>query len=252
MTIEFASDMPAHSSRSLPDFLVIGVTKGGTTALIRNLGRHPDVYTARDGKSQELHFFNKKWDMGLDWYRKHFIEPEKLQGEKTPNYLMSPLAHARMAATVPNAKLIISVRNPVDRAYSHWNHFNQVAHRKAGWDWRVMDFQGAIRQPDRTMSTLINSGYYMKHIRKLLKFYPRNQIHIIISERLRKNPDGEYSKLLEFLNLKEAPIPFRNEHERDYEEPIDPRIRQLLAEHYQVSNMGLADFLNDEIPEWSI
>ena len=113
-----------------------------------------------------------------------------------------------------------------------------------------MKFADAIRQPDPAMVSLIQSGYYMKNIRNLMKHFPRNQIHIMISERLRQNAEAEYLKLLTFLNLKPSDHPFENKHERQYAEPMAPHMRQMLERHYRPSNLDLMEFLNDPIPEW--
>ncbi len=237
--------------RTLPDFIVVGAAKSGTKAIRVNLGRHPDVFMAgNDRTPSEPHFFNKHWNLGLAWYQKWFTEPNKLQGEKTPDYLPVIACHERMASIVPHAKLVITLRNPVDRAYSAWNHHNQIIDQSKFWGWEVMPFADAIRTDNRAMRPLIEQGRYINHIRHLLRFYPRAQIHIMIAERLRANRAEEYSRLLEFLGLGPSPSSFKDEHIRQYAEPIDSVLREKLADYFAPTNAELAKFLGDKIPEW--
>jgi LPS sulfotransferase NodH len=241
-----------ESSGSLPDFLIIGAQKAGTTALGWNLSRHPDVYMARAiDPTHEVHFFDTNWHRGLDWYRKCFTRPDKLQGEKTPTYLPFPHCHTRMAAVVPNAKLVISLRNPVDRAYSAWNFFNQISDEARSWGWEPMPFREAIEQVHiPVMRNLLDSGDYFSKIKHLLKYYSRENLHIVIAERLRANREDEYAKLLTFLGLPLSPEPFQDVHVREYPEPLAPDLREHLASHYAESNAELFAFLGEEIAEW--
>ena len=245
-------DQLPERARSLPDFVIIGASKCGTTALITNLSQHPDVYAPTLGGSFELNFFNKNWSRGLGWYQSLFNRPDKLQGEKTPSYLSNRLCIHKMAAIIPQAKLIITVRNPVDRAYSYWNHFNFSESFQERENWRPMPFADAIRQPVGPMTGALFGGFYARYIRNVFKIYRREQIHVIISERLRRNTEVEYSKLLRFLNLRDAPQPFQNKHERSYTEPLDPKLRATLNRYFIEPNSELRELLNDPIPEWEI
>jgi hypothetical protein len=109
----------------LPDFVVIGTQKGGTTFFYELLSNHPLV---RPAVTKELHFFdrNKNFDKGVDWYRRCLPESERVDGQRTvtgessPSYLFSAQAPARMAEVIPDAKLVALLRNPIDRAYSHY------------------------------------------------------------------------------------------------------------------------------------
>jgi len=129
------------ASSSLPDFLIIGAQKAGTTALKDSLAMHLAVYMAKGsiGLGDEIHFFSNQWTRGVDWYRQHFMHPEKLQGEKSPSYLRRVICHRRMHEIVPRAKLLVLLRNPVSRAYSQWNHFNKLHRQGEGFQsWREL------------------------------------------------------------------------------------------------------------------
>ena len=236
--------------RSLPDFLIIGTQKAGTTALLRNLARHPEVFMAgRDGKPGELQFFNAYWKNGEEWYRQHFQHPERLQGEKTPDYLANHEAQVRMAGLVPHAKLIVSLRNPVDRAYSAWNHFNKDRDA-ASKGWERMPFEQAVKGTVGIFRHLLNYGRYAEHLRHLLLLYPRDRIHIIVAERMRENPDAVYAQLLNFLKLSPAPESFTNYFAQSYDEPMDSTIRAALSEQFSDLNADLYELLGFDIPEW--
>src|SRR5215212_6336788 len=109
----------------LPDFVLIGTQKGGISFFYRLLSNHPLV---RPAATKELHFFdrNKVFDRGEDWYRRCFPESARVGGQRTvtgessPSYLFSAQVPARMAEVIPDAKLVALLRNPIDRAYSHY------------------------------------------------------------------------------------------------------------------------------------
>jgi hypothetical protein len=254
MNSDQASYLPImyNKDRSLPDFIIAGAAKCATTALAVNLSKHPSAFMAvPDRPSREPHFFNFQWSKGLDWYRSLFTEPTKLQGEKTPSYFTSVRALKRMVMVVPDAKIILSLRNPADRAYSEWNHFNARTARSGERGWQIMPFANAITQwHNPAMISLIQTGHYAEHIKRLLQFYPRERVYVVISERLRNNREEEYGKLLKFLGLGPSPLPFEDHHIRKYKEPLDPAMRAKLNEYFQRHNAELARLLGDPLPEW--
>jgi hypothetical protein len=108
--------------RTLPAFIIIGAQKAGTTSLYKYLRQHPNIVPAL---KKEVKFFDCNYDLGLDWYRSHFpyhskLNGQKMTGEASPHYLFHPLAARRIANVLPEVKLIALLRNPVERAYSHY------------------------------------------------------------------------------------------------------------------------------------
>src|SRR5258706_11489250 len=103
--------------RKLPDFLIIGAQRSGTSTLYQYIARHPDV---RGAFRKEVHYFDMHYDRGLDWYRACF-PTRGFTGESSPSYLIHPEVPARVAAVLPDIKLIAILRNPVERAYSAYN-----------------------------------------------------------------------------------------------------------------------------------
>src|SRR5688572_14326389 len=110
---------PQAAGARLPDFLIVGAMRSGTTSLHKYLQAHPDVFVA---SGKEVHFFDRRYGRGLDWYRSRFagVTTERVVGEATPAYMYDENAIARIAHDLPDARLIVVLRNPVDRAYSHY------------------------------------------------------------------------------------------------------------------------------------
>ena len=150
-----------RTRRILPSFLIIGAQRAGTTSLFRYLLAHPDVAGPSGGDAavwwvKETHFFDEKYSKGLDWYRSFFpLDATRqrrrkrghdlLAGEATPYYMFHPAVPARAAATLPDVRLIALLRDPVERAYSHYQMMSRTGREK-------LDFQrgGDLRrQPPR-------------------------------------------------------------------------------------------------------
>jgi len=202
----------------LPDYLIIGAQKSGTNSLYWYLLQHPLVGPAI---TKEIRFFDKYYDRGLNWYRVCF--PFKIQkfftknfvtGEATERYLDYPSSPQRVKKNLPNAKFILLLRNPVDRAYSHYNmRFNA---RK-----ETLSFEDAIAQEtERTQGefekmkndenyysrdyfhhSYLDRGIYEKKIKRWMDVFPKEQFLIIQSEEFLKHKSEYYNKVLKFLNL---------------------------------------------------
>ena len=116
-------NLPAFklSTRSKPDFIIIGVQKGGTTSLFNYLSQHPQISLSR---VKEVHYFDVGYQFGVEWYQQFFpLEKDrhgKLVGEASPYYIFHPLAAQRIKQDLPSIKIIILLRNPIVRAYSNF------------------------------------------------------------------------------------------------------------------------------------
>jgi hypothetical protein len=149
----------------LPNFVIVGAPKCGTSSLARWLMEHPEVYVVPE---KELHFFTGYWNQGVDWYENCFApDGERAVGEASPTYLQNHTAHARMQSLIPDAKLIAIMRNPVDRAYSHY------------WHWKdrkgvTVSFEEAI-EPELAggSDVYVTPGRYAEHLEHLWQHFPR-------------------------------------------------------------------------------
>ncbi len=155
----------------LPNFVIIGAPRSGTTSLSAYLGTHPQVFMSRE---KELHFFDRRFHRGIEWYARQFARAKgKIGiGEATPRYMYGAEAIARMYELLPETKLIAILRNPVDRAYSHYWHF-----RARGWE--PLDFARAIAAEERgeqdhsrTRRSYLEDGRYLKYLRVVCESAP--------------------------------------------------------------------------------
>ena len=124
---------------NLPDILVIGAQKAATSTIFEALSAHPEVQVARDPASgrttKEVHFFDNAWSRGENWYTSHYARSARRGIDATPNYLSALNAHSRMGALRREARLVVSLRNPIERAYSQYNHYTQDLPRSRSWVW---------------------------------------------------------------------------------------------------------------------
>ncbi len=184
----------------LPDFLIVGAMGAGTTSLARYLDEHPDVHIPR----KEAHFFDKgkNWKRGARYYAQVFssYSGEKRMGEKTPAYCFrpdhQPPIPERIAEMLPGVQLIWCLRNPVDRAYSHWWH--------SMWHGRErVSFEAALQRescrPTKHSRAYRQRGVYVQQIRAFMPLFPLERMHFLVSERLFTDPRPTVREVYEFL-----------------------------------------------------
>ncbi len=249
---------------SMPDLLVIGAQKAATSTIFEALRAHPDVQVARDPPSgnttKEVHFFDNAWARGESWYGSHYAESAGRGIDATPNYLSSLKAHARMGALLPEAKLVVSLRSPIERAYSQYNHYKQDLPRSRAWDWLRPDddFRNNIAAELELGSPLepkyrgfVARGYYIDQIESLLQYYPREQLHIMVMEQWTKQPEAAVDELLDFLGLRRRALPVGTAHRRAYTvETIERETHTLLQRTYEPYNSRLFALLGRTVEEW--
>lgn len=242
--------------RLLPDFVVIGAQKAGTTSLFSYLCEHPLV---RPGLAKEVHFFDNNFARGPGWYRAHFPQAPRQDrriGEATPYYMFHPLAPARMAATIPDAKLIVVLRNPVDRAYSHYHHevrggtethsFEEAltleAQRLDGEAERMREdpnFHSAAHQ----QYSYVSRGIYVDQLRTWHELFPKEQVLVLGAERLFKEPSRVICRVFEFLGLPYASSMEFRTWNGARNPKLDPRTRAQLVERFAPHNQRLYEYL---------
>lgn len=251
--------------RLLPDFLIIGAQRAGTTSLFHHLAAHPDVTPSFP---KEVHYFTNHYHRGPGWYRSHFPlvawktaaqrrgRPPLLTGEATPYYLAYPHAAQRVRRELPNARLIVLLRNPVDRAYSHYLH--EVA---SGIE--TLTFADALaREKDRLNSELnrmkqdegylsfnyqhfsyLERGLYAEQIACWLEHFDRDQLLILCSEEFSAQPARTFDRVLRFLGLRPwEPDSFRRYHQSGAA-ALDAKSRARLIAYFRPHNERLHDNL---------
>lgn len=253
--------------RVLPDFLVIGVKRGGTTSVWNWLIRHPHVAPMFPAVQQikSPHYFDLHYDRGLDWYRSHFPAQATLDrirertgrrpitGEASPYYVFHPLAVERVRASVPDAKLIVTLRHPVDRAYSnYWERrgsdaeplptFEQAIDaeddRLAGEEERIRADPG-YHSVHHDWHSYLARGRYLEHLWPWLRHFPREQLLVVLFDELRRRPRATYRRIQEFLGLPVVALPRLPHHNKLPVPPMQPATRARLVAYYRPWNAAL-------------
>lgn len=207
-----------------PRFLVIGAGRCGTTTLHSWLGQHPDVLVSRP---KETDFFDRGYAKGLDAYwRDHFSHwsGQQTAGEATPAYFRLPYVAGRIQRDLPDVRLIASLRNPVERAYSSWwmdyargfddRPFEVAALDElktpptllAGPDGERFHLASRLVRQHRHpgLSVYLYGGHYAEHLRVYLDLFPRDRIHILLLEDLMADPASTISRIWTFLGVDPA------------------------------------------------
>ena len=234
-------DAGASDEPMLPYFVIIGTQKGGTSLLYRLLIRHPLIEPAA---TKELHFFDNNFSEGLSWYERYFprssyVEDRKtISGEATPSYLLDPLVPERMAKTIPDARLIALLRNPVDRAYSQY----QMRVRRGD---EARSFGEATRQEmagERGAGYLAR-GRYAEQLERFAYFADRNNLLVMKTEDFFARRWDVFDRTLEFLELPPlAPFDVPPSTKSTYP-PMDPDTRRRLEAYFEPYNQRLYERL---------
>lgn len=172
----------------LPTFIGIGAQRAGTTWIYNCLKQHPDIFMS---EPKELHFFYVNYYHGIKWYEDHFNScgNAKAIGEITPDYMYRETAMANMAKHLPNAKLFMVLRNPIERTISAYRLFNKK--------FRNMSFHDALLNDP----VLIEQSRYINHIKMVYKYYDKSQIKILIYDDLENDPLGFIRELYNYLDV---------------------------------------------------
>jgi hypothetical protein len=206
----------------LPDFVIIGATKCATTWLTENLRAHPEVFMP----SSELHYFSRTYDEGEESYRAQFVAaPEgRMIGEKSASYLPHPETPARLHQLLPEARLIVQLRNPIERAYSDY-----CMHYRRGEVGRdIARYLDARRSP---IPRLLDDGLYYRHLTNFMRVFPPEQIKALLYDDIRERPTEVFHSVCSFLGIDAAVGPQAvNRRVKDKETPVVPPLaRRLLA-----------------------
>jgi len=180
---------------TLPNVIVIGAPKCGTTSLHRYLGEHPEIFMS---KEKELSFFVEEfnWSKGIDWYKAHFDSRYSVNGESTTLYSHYPKFKgipARMSQWIPDAKLIYILRDPIQRMISHYMQIFKG-------DIENRSFVDTMTGPDRNQDILDTSKYFMQ-LEQYFPFYIKSRILIITLEELIAHKIDTLKKVFRFLNV---------------------------------------------------
>lgn len=243
-------------ARFLPDFLIIGAQRCGTTSLYSYLISHPNVTPA---KQKEVHFFDTNFAQGLEWYASHFDDrnDETITGEASPYYVFHPLAPWRIAHLIPDVKLFLLLRNPVARAYSHYWHEARIGAESLPFEEAVQkESERLAGEAERIVSgdnyysfnhhhySYLSRGIYVDQIQLWMELFRREQILIIKSDDFFMNPPSVLKEIFTFLKIPDVEIGSYPKHNFTNYPPMAPETRTHLAAYFKVHNQRLSEYLN--------
>lgn len=221
----------------LPDFLIVGILRCGTSSLFEYLKKHPQLIGS---KRKETHYFDGFYDNGLNWYKEMFPPrtDNSLLFEATPHYFIHYWVPKRIKQLLPNVKIILLFRDPTARAWSHFCH-------------RRKDYSLKEKHLLDTARDLFRCGLYKEHLERWLNYFNEDQFLILQSEYFFLEPHKTVRQCCKFLNINEPNHidykiydPLRNKIRHPTEYPKIPKdLKIKLDALYSKYNAGLNDLL---------
>jgi len=237
------------------DFIIAGTMKGGTTAAITNLSKHPDVSMVKE----EIHYFDKMdvYQRGIEWYKSHFNYNKKRVGDKAPDVMYMPSCLFLLQMVNPHIKIILFLRNPIERAYSHWKMLRDSFHVKLSFEYLVEN-ELQFRMGENRFyyeafhNQLIQRGFYYMQINEILKYFSKDNLLIIISEKVRSNMDVEYQNIFRFLEIDDFHANFKEDFVSKSEDKLDKKsaLYKKLQKIYNSDKKNLEKFIGYKTNWW--
>lgn len=252
--------------RSLPDFIIIGAQKSGTTSLYSCLGQHPQIFPP--GR-KEVHYFDggrhpgtDNFEKGEKWYRAHF--PLRLSMgagartfEASPLYMLNPLVPERIFNALPGARLIAVLRNPTERAISHYFHEKRQGRESLpimeAMQQEEQRMEPVVAGKDYNSNTFIHCSYkrrglYKQQLEGFLGFFPRQQILVLSSDEFFGKPDNTLKKVFDFVGVDTG---FRAETTRlrnvgSNKREVSPDVYDYLNGYFLPHNEALYELLGED------
>jgi hypothetical protein len=259
-------------ARMLPGFLIVGAQRCGTTSMYRTLSQHPDVLKAVLHKG--VHYFDMNYDRGMGWYRAHFplraaarrpglaAGGSALTFESSPYYMFHPLAANRIAIDLPDVRLLVLVRDPVERAYSA--HAHELARGFESEPFpRALELEDERLRGESEHMTLDPSylshshqhhaylarGRYAEQIDRLESIFGSDRLHIVDSGDFFTEPEPVYDGVLDFLGLRRHEYPEFERHNARPRSPMPEPLRARLDEYFLPFDEKLTRWLG-RTPSW--
>ena len=240
------------------DFIIAGTQKGGTTALDKYLRRHQNICMA---DKKEVHFFDKdryfeKKSPNYSKYHKYFSPNDYSQviGEATPIYMYWNKAIERIHIYNPQIKLIIILRNPIDRAFSHWNMERDKGRESRKFLTAILDEDSKINSPNYSQNKILSyldRGHYSQQIKNIYNYINKNQLLILRNEDLRENPDNTLMNIADFLSIPPFdPVYHKEVNSRSYPHKMSKEELTFLKNFYQEEFSSLENILGWDLSSW--
>ncbi|WP_019503570.1 sulfotransferase domain-containing protein [Pleurocapsa sp. PCC 7319] len=253
--------------RIMPSFIIIGAKKCGTTSLFRYLIEHPNIGAP---STKEISYFDLNFAKGNIWYRSFFpmslpnLESQTLiTGEASASYICHPKAPKRIAKVLPHVKLIALLRDPVDRAYSHYHHTKRIGRENLSFEEAIAQEETRVRQiesggrrpgnnqPQAYNYTYLSSGLYAEQLQNWLEQFSKQQLLVLNSEDFFRNPPSSFKQVINFLKLPSWSLKnYRKHNFNQYPEPLKESTRESLTEYFRPHNHKLFELLGTDFG-WS-
>ena len=255
------------SSRVLPDFIIIGTARSGTTSLYYNICEHPCVIPAA---YDEIGFFDSNYHLGINWYRSMFPTQRKMEevkkntgfaitGEDTPFYIWNKLVANRILTTLPNARLIVLIRNPVDRAYSNY-------HLGLRSGTENLSFEDAIKSELDRLDTVethsennvakftiprsyIAKGFYAEQLKIWFELFSSEQLFIVNTDDFESYPQKTLNQIYSFLRIPEINVGNLEKHKVESYGKMKSETREFLLDLYKPYNEILFNLIGQKF-DW--
>ena len=274
-TVVVTAGLPTAPARMLPTFLIVGAARCGTTSMFGALAAHPAV--ASSGRlpwTREVHYFDNHYERGSAWYRSHFplkararqaaraAGTEPAAFESGPYYMFHPLAAERIRRDLPEVRLLVMVRDPIERARSNHSYSTSLGHESESFE-RALELEDS-RLEGEVERLIADPGYvshshrhhsyrargrYIDQIERLERLFGRDRIHVVDSDDFFARPEPAYDGVLEFLGLPHRGYPVFEQLNARPRKPMPEVVRKSLDEHFRPYDERLATWLGRE-PSW--
>ena len=255
------------SRRMLPELVILGAQKAGTTSLFNYLSQHPQV---QPPIRIEVHYFDLAFAKGPTWYRAHFPRQtfsadgphngeRAITFDSSPYYFFHPAVPGRLKSMLPQAKFVVMLRNPVDRAYSHYWHEVELGQERLPLSAAFAEEDNRLRGEVEKLETdaryksfahrhysYLSRGLYADQIKRWFELFSPEQFLFIKSERFFADPDTDMNRIFRFAGLAvPSRIQYRPFNVGQYRK-MDPTLRQVLTEFYRPFNCQLTELLGQD------
>jgi hypothetical protein len=259
-------------TRLRPGFLIVGAQRCGTTSLFKFLSQHPAVLPAVYHKG--VHYFDTSYDRGIEWYLGHFPMARKAEavreslgvpgitGESSPYYMFHPLAPERIKRDLPDVRLLVLLRDPVERAYSAHTHeqargfedqpFERALEleqeRIAGQRERMLA-DPTYNSPHFQHNAYVTRGQYVEQLEHLESVFGRDRLHVVDSDEFFAEPRPAFDAVCDFLGLPRWPEIAFGKHNARARSPMPASLRARLEDHFAPYDERLAAWWG-RVPSW--
>ena len=232
-----------------PDFVIIGAGKAGTTSLYRYLGKHPQILLPN---KKELRFFDRNFERGYQWYLAQFPgicdRSDLLTGEASPSYFYEDQAAQRLYDFAPEIKIIVMLRNPVERTISGYYQNRKLGINQltlaAIVEQEIADINARNEAQLAHSSGILGQSLYYYKLKRWLGIFPKNQFLIFKSENFFANSAESMAETFDFLSLPNVNNHHYSKHNKGSYPEVSSEIKQQLKSFFAPHNQKLAQFFN--------